>query len=60
MLKDKNAAFKERYMLEVNCAYLLLLQERGPKVPFQSKPQHALLAPIAKPSWPSFDRSMDV
>ena len=32
-------------MLEVNCAYLLLLQERGPKVPFQSKPQHALLAP---------------
>eukprot|EP00439_Symbiodinium_sp_Y106_P061014 s615_g9.t1 len=48
LLKDKNAAFKERYMLEVNCAYLLLLQERGPKVPFQSKPQHALLAPIAK------------
>jgi len=32
LLKDKNAAFKER----------------GPKVPFQSKPQQALLAPIAK------------
>jgi len=32
LLKDKNAAYKER----------------GPKNPFQSKPQHALLAPIAK------------
>lgn len=32
LLKDKNSAYKER----------------GPKNPFQSKPQHALLAPIAK------------
>ncbi|CAJ1359990.1 unnamed protein product [Effrenium voratum] len=32
LLKDKNAALKER----------------GPKVPFQSKPQHVLLAPISK------------
>jgi len=32
LLKDKNSAYKER----------------GPRNPFQSKPQHALLAPISK------------